>query len=236
MTHLRFYSKMFALAVLLLAQRGRLQEHYGDATAHPTMPSMPEMTMLSVWFGAMGLVDELHDTVLEVPLHKRRVPQWVFYLAYLTLLVPIPVLITAKAVFAHYAVAFAACQILGKKLDNAVFKATVVIGLPLVGFLAWSSGSGPEGWPVTGMAGVAFAHALYELHDESPVVQRLISMGLPVTLFAMLCNMHFAVNVAVAVGSLPVAWVCCNSMGYPAAKAGLATGALGWGYKAAQNP
>merc|ERR1711871_1626656 len=133
----RFYSKMFALAVLLLAQRGRLQEHYGDATAHPTMPSMPEMTMLSVWFGAMGLVDELHDTVLEVPLHKRRVPQWVFYLAYLTLLVPIPVLITAKAVFAHYAVAFAACQILGKKLDNAVFKATVVIGLPLVGFLAW---------------------------------------------------------------------------------------------------
>jgi len=192
---------------------------------------MAEMTLLSLWFGAMGLVDELHDTVLEVPLHKRRVPNWVFYLAYMTLLVPIPVLIGAKEVFAHYAVAFAACQIMGKKLDNAVFKATVVIGLPLVGAMAWTSGSGMAGWPVVGMAGVAFSHSLYELHDEAEILQRLVAMGLPVTIFAVLCNLHCAINIAVAAGALPVAWLCCISAGYPAAKAGLATGALGWGYQ-----
>jgi len=101
--------------------------------------------------------------VLEVPLHKAAVPSWVFYLSYFALLAPIPYLIMAREVFAHYAVAFAACQIMGKKLDNAAFKTTVVIGLPLVAFLIYQAELATGTWPVLGMLIVAIAHVFYEV-------------------------------------------------------------------------
>ena len=51
-------------------------------------------------------------------------------------------------------------------------------------------------------------------------------MGFPTHFFSVCCNMHFSTSLAVAAGFLPMSWLCCNSMGYPVAKAGLATGAL----------
>ncbi|KAL7530237.1 hypothetical protein ACHAWF_005054, partial [Thalassiosira exigua] len=215
----RFYTKCFALGLYLIGS----QQH---GISH-SMPTLTEMCLYSVWCGAMGLVDELHDTLIKVPLHKQKVPSWVFYLAYLTLLVPIPVLIMAKEVFAHFAITFAACQVLGKKLDNAVFKVTVVLGLPCVASMAWSS---CDKWPLPGMAMLVIAHALYETHDESKWIERLIKKGLPSNIFAFILNFNFAINIAVIAGALPVEWLCCTTMCYPVAKTGLAMGALGLGW------
>merc|ERR1712086_1105131 len=81
-------------------------------------------------------------------------------------------------------------------------------------------------WPVLGMLIVAIAHVFYEVHDEVKVITDLTNMGFPTYVFSVACNMHFSTSLAVAAGILPMSWLCCNSMGYPVAKAALASGAL----------
>jgi hypothetical protein len=193
------------------------------------MPAVWEATMFVIFFAAMGLVDELHDTLKHVPIHAQNAPQWMSWLSYAALLIPIPILIYSHpSPFAHYAVTFAACQILGKKLDNLVFKATVIIGIPLVSAISfWLPESLSGTWPVLGMLTVIVCHMFYEIHDEVDFIVNLQSSGmLPTKLFTIIFPIHFCLVICVFAGLLPVNWLCCVSGGYPVAKAGFSSGAL----------
>ena len=74
----------------------------------------------------------------------------------------------------QYAIVIAISQVLGKKLDIAVFKLTVAIGIPMVIFMEYHTGSLMQGsWPLLGMMMPALGQWLYEVHDESPFLMSL---------------------------------------------------------------
>merc|ERR1711871_33600 len=114
----------------------------------------------ALWYWAMGMVDELHDTVKNVPAHNKAFPKWSFYTAYAALLLPIPYLISMHEVYAQYAVVQIVCHAIAKKLDNAIFKATVVIGLPLIAGVAYLTEASFGSWPVLGMISMVVGHFL----------------------------------------------------------------------------
>jgi len=90
-------------------------------------PTMAQRFVFVIWYASMGLVDEavfsnqnkqqktltstsplsfvwvqLHDTVAEVKSHAKMVPRWVYWLAYLMLLWPIPWLIFSNTLYGDY--------------------------------------------------------------------------------------------------------------------------------------
>ncbi len=73
---------------------------------------------------------------------------------------------------------------MAKKLDNVMFVATVVVGIPIILFTIWQTGGFTSlNIPVVGIIAVTVGHTLYEIHDEIPFFANLIAKGVPALLF-----------------------------------------------------
>lgn len=123
---------------------------------------------------------------------------------------------------------FVVSQTLSAKLDLPEFKAAVGLGVPIVALLARQSGVALSGASMIGMALLALGHVLYETHDEigtraGQLRQKLSWVPGPAWL---VFNQHFNMVVLVLCGLLPTQWLCCVTAAYPAAKLGVARGAL----------
>jgi len=190
-------------------------------------PTHFEMLVFHIWFGVMGLVDELDDNIM--PLRKARgiaggiAVQCVRYGLYAYLLLAIPYLVAANDLFCQDAVVIVLNQMLGKKLDTPVFVGTAIIGIPSIGFMGWYSGT-LTGWPIVGMMAVILGHILYEIHDENPLLMRFNQTFKVPLIIYQITNQHFFIVVLVGVGLLPSKWLLCSSLAYPIAKLGVAYG------------
>ncbi len=73
---------------------------------------------------------------------------------------------------------------MAKKLDNNIFIATVVVGIPIILFTIWQTGGFKTlELPIVGIIAVSVAHTFYEIHDEMPFFENLIAKGCPQIIF-----------------------------------------------------
>ena len=123
---LRFYTSAVVVAALAAVA-------VGASPAQPC-PSFWQQVVFIVWYSAMGLLDELYDTICELR------PGWrpaglVKLLCWSLLLVPIPYLMSSHIVYVVFALYFALTQALAAKLDLSVFKLAAAM-FP-IGVMSW---------------------------------------------------------------------------------------------------
>lgn len=154
---------------------------------HPAeTPTLWDGVLYSMWYGVMGLIDELHDGRM-MP-HAGVEATIVKALLYLAIGLPIPYLTARHRVFREWAALTIVTHTLAKKVDMPIFKVVVAAGIACLACLAISGhalSAVVHSDALPGMALLVAGQALYEVHDEVGFTQKIAaSLQLPVRVMA----------------------------------------------------
>ena len=115
---------------------------------------------------------------------------------------------------------------LGHKINTASFQQVAVFGVGTMGILAKVLRLKIQDFPLLGLCILILTKALYEVHDENPLLIKL-NERFPIMIKVWdYVNHHAVMVLLVFMGILPHAWLLVNSAGYAVAKLSLARGCL----------
>lgn len=219
----RFINKMLGVLFLLLMGSGKiLTSSFGNL--NEAMPSWPEMILCTVWHGMLGFADELDD----LPVVLQDETSYFFSkLARVAILLPIPILMMATpSLYIPYAMIKLMADGLSHKIDTTSFQQVAVFGIGMVGILTKVLHLKLQNFPLLGLSIVVLANALYEAHDEHPLLVKLNEQFPIMNKVWDYASSHTVMVMLVFMGILPPAWLSVQSTSYALSKLSLARGAL----------
>lgn len=215
----RISVKVIGVLALLLA--GYFNAPAAGSASSACLPTITQMVLFTSWYGSMGMSDEFDD--LE-DFMKNKQSRRFGKLVQLALMIPIPFLMILNPVlYVSFAIYQLAAHSLSRKIDSTCFQITAAMGLACALTVARMK---RVVFPLTGMAFLVLSNALWQIHDEHPLLIRLTDKFPFMTKVFDICSFHTVMVLLVACQVLPLAWLSVTSASYAASKVGVADGSL----------
>lgn len=207
-------SKVSCALVLLLS--GRFTGAAIDA-----LPSIQQMLLSACYYGSMGILDEFVDLEGDMKTSTSRKFEK-YALAGLVLTIPLLMMMNPP-LYVSYGLFGLTTNILSGKIDHKYFEWTAAITFCCAVLVARAVNID---FPFMGMAILALSDAIYEIHDEHPMLIELTRKLPFMNKLWEVLNFQSCLVMLVCFKRLPLSWLSVTGGSYAIAKLGLAKGNL----------